>query len=128
MENGDLYTSQNYGERVVSEEELKKLKQDALISHILFLVGLAIPISFLVSVIYAYIRKDASENTWVMSHFNWIIKSFWGVVLGTVLSVLFFFFGIGVLIAVLVEIYAIYRGIKGIIALRDQKELPNKWI
>ena len=53
----------------------------------------------LVAIIINHVKKDEVKGTWVESHFNWQIKTFWWSVIAYLM--LFLFFGLTVLLVVL---------------------------
>ena len=79
----------------------------------LFTVGL----SFLVSGFLAYIKYDDNIGSMEESHLQWQIKTFWGVLVGLLLGILFLVLFIGKLILLFTELWLLYRVVKGSIFL-----------
>ena len=83
----------------------------------------------IIAVILNYVKRDDARGTWVESHFNWQIRTFWFGLLWIVLCSGFVLvtFGIGLLIVWLplgvVAIWFIYRIARGWIALRDRRPM-----
>jgi uncharacterized membrane protein len=91
------------------------------------LVGIA-------GVIVAYVKRGDAQGTWVASHFNWLIRTFWysflwGVVGALVLLVLGIIL-IGIPIALLIwavaSIWVIYRVIRGYLVFKESRPLPGR--
>ncbi|MGM7319271.1 hypothetical protein [Idiomarina sp. ST10R2A5] len=55
------------------------------------------------------------------SHFNWLIKTFWVGVIGTIIGIILLFVVIGYLVLLAVTIWVIYRVIRGWLALSENK-------
>ena len=99
------------------------LKQYNLITYILHLLGFFFGVTPIIAVIMNYIKRDEMRGTWLESHCDWQIKTFWiclaGYIVGTLLTVIL----IGFLILLVVFIWHVYRLIKGLIALNDNKPI-----
>jgi uncharacterized membrane protein len=92
-----------------------------------YLVG---PLVF-AAVIVAYINRDSVRGTWLESHYDWIIDTFWAAVVAAVLGGafmlfwIFVFFPIGIILAVVLGLaligWPIYRLIRGWSLLTEGK-------
>jgi uncharacterized membrane protein len=103
----------------------KKVKDVALLVYILQAVGFFIGITWIVALIINYVKRDDVRGTWVESHFEWQIKTFWiGLALGIV-GALTIFILIGFPILFALTIWVIYRIVKGWLALNDGKPVGS---
>lgn len=84
-----------------------------------FLLG----ITFIVAVILNYLKRDVVRGSWLESHFEWQINTFWFCLLWTVAGVLTLFLGIGLLILPATYIWVIYRVVKGWLRLVEYKPM-----
>jgi uncharacterized membrane protein len=92
-----------------------------------------VAIAGIVGVIIAYVKRGEAEGTWVRSHFDWLIRTFWWsllwsiivVAVGLVLTLVL----IGLLILPIglaaVSIWGIYRVVRGYLAFKDSQPLPG---
>lgn len=103
----------------------KAKKNLAQLVYILQAVSLVIGLSAIIGIIVNYVKRDEVAGTWVASHFNWQIKTFWFALLGTVIGALLLGLGIGGLILLVVAVWYIYRIVRGWLALNDGKPLPD---
>ncbi|OTG85488.1 hypothetical protein B9T31_11900 [Acinetobacter sp. ANC 4558] len=107
-----------------SDEE--KLKKYNLITYILYLVGFLVGITGLIAIIMNYVKRNEMRGTWLESHVDWQIKTFWwclvGYIVGFLLAVVF----IGYLVIFLVMVWQIYRLVVGINALNDNQPIGMK--
>lgn len=100
--------------------------------------GLATPAPLLtligiIAVIIAYVKRDEARGTWLESHVNWLIGTFWWSTLWAVigwavlilLAIVVIGFALGPLIWGVVAIWVIYRVIRGILYFKDQRPLPG---
>ncbi|MDV6315783.1 hypothetical protein [Idiomarina sp. HP20-50] len=101
--------------------EHQELKKMALVGYILYALSLIIPFASIAAVILAYLKRSESRGTWVESHFNWLIKTFWVAVVGTIIGIILMFVVIGYFVLLAVTIWVIYRVIRGWIALSENK-------
>ena len=85
------------------------------------MVGFLIGFTGIIAIIMNYIKRHEMRGTWLESHVNWQIKTFWlsliGYLIGAALSVVL----VGFLIIFVVFIWHIYRLVVGLIALNDRK-------
>lgn len=79
----------------------------------------------IIAVILNYVKRSEVRGTWLESHFQWQIRTFWYGLLWVALCVLFVVLtlGIGILIAwlpiAIVGIWFVYRIVRGWMRLRD---------
>lgn len=96
---------------------------DAMIVYILYGLSFILGITWLGSLIYAYIKRDDLKGTVYYSHMNYIIRTcWWGIGLGFIGFILMFIF-IGLFVLIGLSIWLLYRGIKGFIYFKDGKEI-----
>jgi len=83
----------------------------------------------IIAVILNYVKRSDVRGTWLDSHFQWQIRTFWYGLLWVGLCVLFILltFGIGILIAwlplAIVSLWFIYRVVRGWWRLRDGRAM-----
>ena len=78
-------------------------------------------ITLLVGVIINYVKRDDVNGTWLESHFRWQIRTFWFVLLWSVIGFISSFFLVGYAILFVNAIWLIYRIAKGWLNLSDKK-------
>jgi uncharacterized membrane protein len=76
------------------------------------------------AVILNYLKRDAVEGSFLESHFNWQVRTFWFSLLWSVLGFATFFVGVGVPILFANVIWYIYRIARGWLALNDGQPMP----
>lgn len=103
--------------------ELNQLKQYNLITYILYLVGFVVGITVLIAIIMNYVKRNEMRGTWLESHVDWQIKTFWYSLIGYIVGFLLTAILIGFVIILVVFIWHVYRLIKGLIALNDNKPI-----
>ncbi len=83
----------------------------------------------IIAVILNYVKRSEVRGTWLESHFQWQIRTFWYGLLWVGLCVGFVIltFGIGILIAwlplAIVSVWFIYRIARGWMRLRDGRAM-----
>ena len=83
----------------------------------------------IVAVILNYVKRGEVRGSWLESHFDWQIRTFWYGLLWVGLCVLFVIvtLGIGLIIAwlpmTIVSIWFVYRVIRGWLALREGRPM-----
>ena len=83
----------------------------------------------IIAVIINYVRRNEARGTWLESHFEWQITTFWialGIailvgVLGALLAIVIIGFGVWIVGFFALGVWAIYRIAKGWLALRDRR-------
>lgn len=103
--------------------ELNQLKQYNLITYILYLVGFVVGITGLIAIIMNYVKRNEMRGTWLESHVDWQIKTFWYSLISYIVGFLLTAILIGYVIILVVFIWHVYRLIKGLIALNDNKPI-----
>ena len=101
-----------------SVDEAKKL---ATICYALYAASCLVGVTAIAAIIVNYIKREDVAGTWVASHFDWQIKTFWYTLIGGIVGWLLVFILIGFPILMAVGVWAIYRIVKGWLALNDGK-------
>lgn len=110
-------------EAVLAETQEKKLRDLALLVYVLQAVGFLVPLTWVIGVVINYLKIDDARNSWLETHFNWQLRTFWLGLAGMVVAWLLMIVKIGVLVGIAVTVWAIYRVVKGWLALNDRKPM-----
>ena len=82
-----------------------------------------------IPLIISYVKRDDAKGTFVYSHHNWQIRSFWWYLFWMILGGVLFVTFIGIPLAwamwVGAWIWKAYRLIKGLLDLNDNKPMPG---
>jgi uncharacterized membrane protein len=100
-------------------------KSITVIIYVLHLLGIFFFITPLAAIIMNYIMRKDVANSWLESHFNWQIKTFWVGLLLSVIGAVTALFGIGIIILIIAGIWLLYRNIKGLLAINDNRAMDN---
>ena len=103
----------------------QKLKELAQLVYILQALSLLVGLTAVAAVIINYLKRDEVRGTYLESHFNWQIKTFWWLLAGLVIGWLLTLVLIGFLVLLVVWIWYIYRIVKGWLALNNGRGLDN---
>ena len=108
-----------------TEDSIKNesLNQYTIIIYILYAISIFVGVTSIIAIIMNYLKRDEVKGTWLESHFNWQIKTFWYSIIGFLIGFLLSFIGIGFIVIIAVSIWYIYRIVKGFVAFKDKKEL-----
>ncbi len=110
-------------EAVLPETEEKKLRDLALLVYVLQAIGFLIGLTWIVGVVINYLKIEDVRNTWLETHFNWQLRTFWVGLAGMAVAWMLMVVKVGVLIGFAVTVWAIYRVAKGGLALIDRKPM-----
>lgn len=84
----------------------------------------------IIAVILSYAKRDDARGTYLESHFNWMISTFWYAALAIVIAGIMFItvvlFPIGILIIIFTGLWVLYRIVRGILNLMEEQAMPNK--
>lgn len=105
-----------------NHENLKNLTQ---LVYILQAISLVVGLTAIAAIILNYLKRDEVKGTYLESHFNWQIKTFWYMLAGVILGWLLALVLVGFLVLAAVGFWYIYRIVKGWLALNDGKELDD---
>jgi uncharacterized membrane protein len=103
----------------------REKKNLALTVYILQALSLLIGITAFAGVIINYLKRDDVRGTYLASHFDWQIKTFWFTLLGSIIGILLLPVGVGGLVLLLVSLWFIYRIIKGWLVFNDGREIAS---
>jgi uncharacterized membrane protein len=104
-------------------ELIEKTKNVALVVYVLYALSFLYGITAIAGVVIAYIKRDDVRGTWLESHFNWQIRTFWWGLLWTAIGIVLAMVAVGFLILFVVWVWAIYRVVKGWLRLNDGREV-----
>lgn len=88
----------------------------------------------IVAVIMNYLKRGSLRGTWLATHFDWQLRTFWWALAWTVMATLAFgpfaliLIGIPPLLAsyFAIGVWAAYRVVRGWLALRDGRPMPTR--
>ncbi|MFZ1772713.1 MAG: hypothetical protein WAT78_02010 [Rhizobiaceae bacterium] len=97
--------------------------------YYLYLAGLVVGITGLAGIIIAYINRGKSES-WIESHYTWLIRTFWIGLAYAFGSMLLMVIGIGFLLILATTIWFVVRCVVGLQALgrREPVKNPMSWM
>lgn len=124
-ERDDENTPQPVSGELISGADEDKLKNLAQLVYILQALSLVVGLTAVAAVIINYLKRDEVRGTWLESHFDWQIKTFWWMLIGVVVGWVLTLVLIGFLILLAVWIWYIYRIVKGWLALNDNRRLDD---
>jgi len=92
----------------------KQLTTSAHIIYGLYAASLIVGITALVGVIFCYAKRADAAGTWLESHIQWMIRTFWISLLIAIVAVLtIWILGLGALIGLAGMVWFIFRIVKG---------------
>jgi uncharacterized membrane protein len=102
-------------------EQLAGLKQITLVIYVLQALSFAFGVTAIVGLVINYIKKDEVAGTYLESHFDWQIRTFWWGLLWAVIGFILAFVLIGFAVMFAAWVWAIYRVVKGWLKLNDNQ-------
>jgi uncharacterized membrane protein len=99
------------------------MKKLTSIIYALYAVSVFFGITFVIAVIMNYVKRSDVKGTWLESHFNWQIRTFWVSLVGGAIGFATIIFFVGWVILAVVGVWFLYRVIKGWMYLNDNKEI-----
>ena len=104
---------------VAEDARIADAKRLATICYALYAASCLVGLTAIAAIIVNYLKRDDVAGTWVASHFEWQIKTFWYGLAGAVVSWLLMIALIGFPLLLAVGVWVIYRIVKGWLALAD---------
>ncbi len=96
----------------------------AKLVYVLYLVGLVVGVTAIVGLVMAYVYRGESE-AWLQSHYRFQIRTFWILLLYSLVALLLTFVVIGLVLWPLIAIWFIVRCVKGLMVLDRQQPYPK---
>jgi uncharacterized membrane protein len=96
------------------------------ITHItygLYALGLLTGIFAIAGLIVAYIKRDDAVDTYLASHYSWLIRTFWWGLLWMVIGGILTIVLVGFAILAIAWIWWVYRIIKGWLRLSEKRAI-----
>jgi uncharacterized membrane protein len=94
------------------------------ITYGLYAGAVVFPVLALAAVIIDYIKRSEVRATLLESHFNWQIRTFWFMLLWSVIGALLCLIVVGWAVLAAAGIWYIYRVIKGWLRLSEGRAVP----
>ena len=79
----------------------------------------------IIAVILNYLKRGDARGTWLESHFNWQIRTFWWSLLWFAVGLALAVVLIGFLIMCAAGLWVLYRAIRGWVELTEGKPMPG---
>lgn len=98
-------------------------KHIVLLAYILHLLGAFTLLSSIAALVINYIKRDEAGDL-LNTHHRWMIRTFWWAVVWCVLATILALVLVGFLIYFVVVVWWIYRHVRGLLALSENKPLP----
>lgn len=103
--------------------EMKSRYTLTLIIYALQGLSFVVGITGLAAIIMNYVKRDEMTGTWLESHFLWQIRTFWYGLLWAVVGVALMWIVVGSFIIFANAVWVIYRIVRGILNLLDNKPM-----
>ena len=117
--------SSNTAANVVNTSN-SEVKNYVFIAYVTYALGLLILFTPVIGVILAFIKRDEAQGSIYASHIDYLIKTFWVSLAGTVLGTFTTLILIGWLILLVTAIWFIYRVVIGLIKLNEDKPVSTQ--
>lgn len=106
---------------------LQEPRAVAQLNYALLALSLFVPVlSGVVAVALAYHERQRGPEPWLATHFDWQIRTFWWSLLGFVVGLpLVLFFGLGLLVWLLVFVWVVIRLVIGFMRLTESRAIGN---
>lgn len=96
------------------------------LTHVIYgLQGFAliVVLPYFIAIIFNYVKKDEVKGTWLESHFQWQIRTFWLNLLWVIIGLFTLSIFVGRIILFATICWYIYRVLKGWLYLNDNKPI-----
>lgn len=101
-----------------------ELKNLALLVYILQGLGFVTGgLTWVAAMMVNYIKLDSVRGSWLESHFRWQLNTFWYGLLWWIVGLVLWLLLLGWLVWGLLSLWALYRVVRGALALNDNKPI-----
>ena len=97
----------------LEEKKIESAKKVVFVVYLLYALSYLFGITYLIGVIIAYVKRSDSGISWIEDHYKWQINTFWITIILNFIGVLTLVIGIGWLLILGVNIWNVYRIVKG---------------
>ncbi len=104
----------------------KSLKTITTAVYALQAVGFFVGLTWIVAVVMNYVKRHEVRGTWLESHFDWQIRTFWWGLLWAVVGAILTLVVVGIAVLFADAVWIIYRIVKGWLNLAENKPVPLK--
>jgi uncharacterized membrane protein len=95
------------------------------IVSLLYLSSFLLGVTVIVGVVLAYVWKGEPQADWEVSHYAYLIRTFWIGFIGSVISFVLMIILIGFLLWIAVAVLVIVRCVLSLINAQKQEPMPN---
>jgi uncharacterized membrane protein len=95
------------------------------IISLLYLSSAVLGVTAIVGVVLAYVWKGEAHADWESSHYQYLIRTFWIGLVGSLVSVLFMIVLIGFLMLVAVGVLVLVRCVLSLVNAQKRQPMPN---
>jgi uncharacterized membrane protein len=95
------------------------------IISLLYLSSVVLGVTSIVGLVLAYVWKGEAHADWESSHYQYLIRTFWIGLVGSLVSILFMIVLIGFLMLVAVGVLVLVRCIMSLVNAQKQQPMPN---
>ena len=113
------------GPAAATGEGSESLKTLCAVVYGLQIAGFLVGFTPLVGVILNYVKRAEARGTWLESHFNWQIRTFWWSLLWFAVGLALAIVLVGFLIMCAAGLWVLYRAIRGWVELTEGKPMPG---
>jgi len=110
---------------VATGQGSESLKTLCAVVYGLQIAGFLVGFTPLVGVILNYVKRAEAQGTWLESHFNWQIRTFWWSLLWFAVGLALAVVLVGFLIMCAAGLWVLYRAIRGWVELTENKPMPG---
>ncbi|HET9474867.1 MAG TPA: DUF4870 domain-containing protein [Steroidobacteraceae bacterium] len=100
-------------------QQVEANKNITQVIYALYAASLIVGITYIVAIILNYVKRDDVKGTYLESHFNWQIQTFWYSLVGCIIGYVTIFVLIGFVILGITLVWFIYRIAKGWLRLNE---------
>ena len=93
------------------------------ITYALYALGLITGIFAIAGLIVAYIKRDDAVDSYLASHYSWLIRTFWWGLLWTTIGIILAIVAVGFVVLAVVWVWWVYRIIKGWLRLTEKRAI-----
>jgi uncharacterized membrane protein len=101
------------------------VRETGLIAYFLFGISIVAGPVIFAGIIYVYMKRADVRGTYADSHFEWLIRTFWILLIASLIGYVLILVFVGFILLGLLWLWFVFRVVKGFVAFNDGQPMRD---